>query len=65
MKDWIKENILQSRTAWAAILALVVGVVLWLIFVPKSLEAWVALGTFLTLVFGGWTTINKIGDAQK
>ena len=64
MKEWIVENILKSRTAWAALLALLIGVLAWVFGAPKTLESWIALGAFLVAVFGGWTAVNKVGDAQ-
>jgi hypothetical protein len=60
MKDWITENILQSRTAWAACIALLVGIITWIFAVPKDLGGWVALGTFIITALGGWVTANKI-----
>lgn len=62
MKEWIVENIFKSRTAWAALLALIVGVITWAVAVPKDLASWIALGSFLVAVFAGWTAVNKVGD---
>lgn len=65
MKEWIKENLLKSRTFWAAILALFICVGSWLAFIPKTLESWVALGSSVILITGIWTGVNKIGDNIK
>lgn len=65
MKEWLawfKENILMSRTALFAFLVLIIGTVLWIIFVPKTLEAWIAIGGFATLIYGWLAAINKKGD---
>jgi hypothetical protein len=60
MKDWIKENILHSRTAWAACIALLIGLITWIFAVPKDLAGWVALGGFLVTSLGGWVAANKV-----
>ena len=62
MSTWFKENCLESRTFWASAIIAFLGVMAWLIFVPKTTEAWIALGSFLVVVAGLYTGINKIGD---
>jgi hypothetical protein len=60
MKEWITENILKSRTAWAACIALIIGITTWICAVPKDLGGWVALGTFIVTALGGWVAANKV-----
>ncbi|MBN2354298.1 MAG: hypothetical protein JXD23_17140 [Spirochaetales bacterium] len=60
---WFVNNMLKSRTFWAAFAAIVLGVGTWIIWLPKTLESWIALGSFLAVVFGWWTGVNKKGDA--
>jgi hypothetical protein len=61
MKDWITENILQSRTAWAAILIYIAGTIAWIFALPnKDLAAVIAYFTFLGGVFGAWITKNAV-----
>ena len=60
MKEWITENIFKSRTAWAAGIALLIGVITWIAAVPKDLGGWVALGTFIVTALGGWVAANKV-----
>ena len=60
MGEWLKENILQSRTAWAAIVALLIGIITWIFVAPKDLTGWIALGTFIVTALGGWVAANKV-----
>ena len=60
MKDWIKENIFRSRTAWAAVIALLIGIITWIAAAPKDLGSWIALGTFTIGALGGWVAANKV-----
>lgn len=60
MKEWIVTNILKSRTAWAAGIALVVGITTWIAVVPKDLAGWIALGTFVVTSLAGWVAANKV-----
>lgn len=61
--QWFKENILMSRTMFLAAIFAIAGSILWVIFVPKDLASWVALGTFYGLVYGWATAVNKKGDS--
>lgn len=63
--SWATENLLHSRTFWASAVILFLGTLTWLIFVPKTLEAWIPLGTFYIAVVGIWTGINKVGENIK
>lgn len=61
MKEWIKTNILQSRTAWGAILIFIAGTIAWIAVLPnKDLAAVIAYFTFLGGVFGAWITKNAV-----
>jgi len=61
MEEWIIKNILQSRTAWAAILVFIAGTIAWIAALPnKDLAAVIAYFTFLGGVFGAWITKNAV-----
>lgn len=58
--EWFQENLFQSRTFWGMAFLALVGLVTWIIVVPKDLAGWVALMGSLTAVVGGWVAANKV-----
>jgi hypothetical protein len=62
MKEWIVANVLQSRTAWGAILVLIAGTIGFIAVAPGGLATAVAYCGFLSADLLTWTVINKVGD---